>query len=212
MFPLVSPSCISWNRMCSVIWNVLSDNVINRAETCLKIPWDLCLIFIKGVITLGAGRLLSLSIFINCISQLHWIEKNYCFMSFLISPILQCFGLRIGQKSNPPKQQLLSHTIKFLELTLEVMFWGEAGYIGHKCLCHLLKLEFDLEMKSDKVNREPDWSQDTWVIAWLLRLTSRMIYLDTPCFSELQFLHVQMLIAVPVLLEDERFLFVFICI
>lgn len=46
---------------CSVIWNVLSDNVINRVETCLKTPWELCLIFIKGVITLGAARLLSLS-------------------------------------------------------------------------------------------------------------------------------------------------------
>lgn len=34
------------------------------------------------------------------------------------------------------------------------MFSGEVEYIGHKCLCHLLKVEFNLEMKSDKENRE----------------------------------------------------------
>lgn len=37
------------------------------------------------------------------------------------------------------------------------MFSGEAEYIGHKCLSHLLKLEFDLKMKSDKENWELDW-------------------------------------------------------
>lgn len=114
MFSLVSLSHITWNRMCSVIWNVLSDNVINRAEICLKMPWDLYLIFIKGVITLGAARLSNFFIFINCISRLHWVGKSSCFMSFLISPILQCFGLWMGQKSNSQKQQLLFvSTIKF---------------------------------------------------------------------------------------------------
>lgn len=72
-----SESCVSsgvpflhaWNRTCSEIWNMLSDNVINTVNTSLMIPWDPRLIFIKVVITLGAAPVLSLSIFINCISQ-----------------------------------------------------------------------------------------------------------------------------------------------
>lgn len=113
MFPPVSLSHISWNRTCSVIWNALSDNVINRAETCLKMPWDLYLIFIKGVITLGAARLSSLSIFINCISQLHWVEKSYCFMSFLIFPICNVLDSEWGKKVIHNSNSCLSHTIKF---------------------------------------------------------------------------------------------------
>lgn len=98
------PFHIFWNRMCSVIWNVLSDNVINRAGTCPRKPWDLSLIFIKELllwVLLGCH----LSIFINCISQLHWIEKSCCFMSFLISPTQMLWTL------NGPKKKFIKVTV-----------------------------------------------------------------------------------------------------
>lgn len=40
MFPLVSLSCMSWNKTCLVIGSALSDSVISRAKPCLKMPWD----------------------------------------------------------------------------------------------------------------------------------------------------------------------------
>lgn len=77
-------------------------------------------------------------------------------MSFLISPTLVLWTLNGAREEIHKSNCCLSHTIKFQESTPEVMFSGEAGYIGHKCLCHLLKLEFNLKMKSDKENGELD--------------------------------------------------------
>lgn len=56
------------------------------------------------------------------------------------------------------------------------------GYIGHKCPRHLLKLEFDLEMKSDKVNSLLNWSYKTRVIASILTLVPGKFWQGAPSF------------------------------
>lgn len=73
------------------------------------------------------------------------------------------------------------------------------GDIGHKCLRHLLKLEFDLEMKSDKGNSLLHWRlQDkgyclhTHPGAWEVLARSTV-------FSVKQSFCVKMLVTVPTL-------------
>lgn len=178
------PFLHAWNRTCSVIWNMLSDNVINRVKTCLTMPWDSYLIFIRVVITLGAAPMLSLSIFINCISQSHYDGKELLLYEISHFANVVMFWSLNGAKRVFHKSNIccLSHTIKFLELTPEVMFWGEMGYIGHKRLCHLLKLEFDLEMKSDKVNSLLNWSYKTSIIACILTLVPGKLWQEAPSF------------------------------
>lgn len=96
------------NRTCSVIWSMLSDNVINTVNTSLLMPWDPRLLFIKVVITLGAAPVWSLSIFINCISQPCYDGKQLLLYEiFHFANVVMFWSLEWGKKCISQKQQLL---------------------------------------------------------------------------------------------------------